>query len=449
MRQFDLLVVGGGSGGLATAQRAAEHGASVALFEPARLGGTCVNVGCVPKKVMWNAAELKAALAHAPYYGFDVKTGGHDWPKLKRGRDGYVQRLNGIYERNLGKKGIVTVRAAARLSGGGEIVDANGEVYRAKHIMIATGGRPRIPPVPGCELGITSDGFFELDELPRRAAVVGSGYIAVELAGVLRALGSEVTLVIRHDMLLRHFDALLAEKLMAAMTASGVEIATKMSTVALERKGESLTLEAADGRTFPGFDKVIWAIGRRPNVEDIGLESAGIGLDAEGYIDVDKYQNTTAPGVYAVGDVCGEPELTPVAIAAGRRLADRVFGGMTDRHLSYDVIPSVVFSHPPIGTVGLTEGEARQRFPNEPIRVYKTEFVSMFYALTEAKPQTAMKLVCVGADERVVGCHVIGLGADEMIQGFAVAVTMGARKRDFDDTIAIHPTSAEELVTMR
>jgi glutathione reductase (NADPH) len=449
VRQFDLLVVGGGSGGLATAQRAAEYGASVALFEPARLGGTCVNVGCVPKKVMWNAAELKAALGSAPYYGFDVKVGGHDWPKLKRGRDAYVQRLNGIYARNLDKKGIVTVRAAARLRGAGEVVDANGEVYRAKHVLIATGGRPRIPPVPGCELGITSDGFFELEELPRRVAVVGSGYIAVELAGVLHSLGSEVTLVIRHDMLLRHFDPLLAEKLMAAMTASGIEVATKMSTVALKRQSASLTLEAADGRTLPGFGSVIWAIGRRPNVEDVGLESAGIGLDAEGYIDVDKYQNTTTPGVYAVGDVCGEPELTPVAIAAGRRLADRVFGGMTDRHLSYDVVPSVVFSHPPIGTVGLTEDEARKRFPNEPVRVYKTEFVSMFYALTEVKPQTAMKLVCVGADERVVGCHVIGLGADEMIQGFAVAVTMGARKRDFDDTIAIHPTSAEELVTMR
>jgi len=449
VRQFDLLVVGGGSGGLATAQRAAEYGARVALFEPARLGGTCVNVGCVPKKVMWNAAELKAALSHAPYYGFDVKTGGHDWPKLKSGRDAYVLRLNGIYERNLDKKGIVTIRAAAQLRGAGEVVDANGEVYQAKHVLIATGGRPRIPPVPGCELGITSDGFFELDELPRRVAVVGSGYIAVELAGVLQALGSEVTLVIRHDALLRHFDSLLAEKLMAAMTASGIEVVTKMNTVALARKGASLSLEAADGRTFPRFDTVVWAIGRRPNVESVGLPTARIELDAEGYIAVDKYQNTSAPGVYALGDVCGEPELTPVAIAAGRRLADRVFGGMKDRHLSYDVIPSVVFSHPPIGTVGLTEDEARKRFPDEPIRVYTSEFVSMFYALTEVKPKTAMKLVCVGADERVVGCHVIGLGADEMIQGFAVAVTMGARKRDFDDTIAIHPTSAEELVTMR
>jgi len=266
---------------------------------------------------------------------------------------------------------------------------------------------------------------------------------------VLHALGSEVALMIRHDALLRHFDSLLAEKLMSAMTASGIEVVTKMNTVAVTRDAKALELEAADGRRFAGFDAVIWAIGRRPNVEDVGLESAGVTLDAEGCVDVDQYQNTSAPGVYAVGDVCGEPELTPVAIAAGRRLADRVFGGMKDRHLRYDVVPSVVFSHPPIGTVGLTEDEARARFPSEPIRVYKAEFVSMFYALTEVKPQTAMKIVCVGADERVVGCHVIGLGADEMIQGFAVAVTMGARKRDFDDTIAIHPTSAEELVTMR
>jgi glutathione reductase (NADPH) len=449
VRQFDLLVVGGGSGGLAAAQRATEYGASVALFEPARLGGTCVNVGCVPKKVMWNAAELAGALDNAPYYGFDVTVGEHDWPKLKRGRDAYVLRLNGIYERNLAKKGIVTVRAAAKLRGAGELVDAAGEVYRAKHVLLATGGRPRLPPVPGAELGITSDGFFELEAPPRRVAVVGSGYIAVELAGVLHALGSEVTLVIRHDSLLRYFDSLLAEKLMAAMTAGGVNIVTKMVTRELKRTGGSLELEAADGRTFDGFDTVLWAVGRRPNIEDLGLDSAGVALDAEGFIAVDKYQNTSAPGVYAVGDVTGAPELTPVAIAAGRRLSDRVFGGMADRHLRYDVIPSVVFSHPPIGTVGLSEDDARRRYPNEPIKIYKSEFVSMFYALMDVKRQTAMKLVCVGGDERVVGCHVIGLGADEMIQGFAVAVSMGARKRDFDDTIAIHPTSAEELVTMR
>ncbi len=449
MQQFDLLVIGGGSGGLAAAQRAVEYGARVALFEPGRLGGTCVNVGCVPKKVMWNAAELKAALEHAPHYGFELSVGKHDWPKLKRGRDAYVARLNGIYQRNLDKKSIVTVRAAARLRGATEVVDSNGNAYRAAHVVIATGGQPKYPPVPGADLGITSDGFFEMESLPRRVAVVGSGYIAVELAGVLRSLGSDVTLCIRHEALLRHFDALLGEKLMAAMRASGIDVVTTMNTRALLGKPGALTLEAADGRRLGDFDTVLWAIGRTPNVVDIGLESAGIGLDAEGYIAVDRYQNTSAPGVYAVGDVTGQAELTPVAIAAGRRLADRVFGGMKERHLRYDVIPSVVFSHPPIGTVGLSEDEARKRFPNEPIRVYTSEFVSMFYALTDVKPQTAMKLVCVGAEERVVGCHVIGLGADEMIQGFAVAVTMGATKRDFDDTIAIHPTSAEELVTMR
>jgi glutathione reductase (NADPH) len=451
VRQFDLLVLGGGSGGLATAQRAAEYGARVALFEPARLGGTCVNVGCVPKKVMWNAAELKAALEHAPYYGFDVSAGGHDFAKLKRGRDAYVARLNGIYERNLSKKGIVTVRAAAAFQSATEIVTTAGERFAAPHIVVATGGAPMLPALPGAELAMTSDGFFTLERLPERIAIVGSGYVAVELAGVLQSLGSEVHVLIRYERVLRHFDALLGEKLMAAMRASGIVIETGVVPIALARPpgGHELTLEAADGRRFEGFEQVLFAIGRAPSTPGLGLDRAGVVCTSAGHIVVDRYQNTSAHGVYAVGDVTGQAELTPVAIAAGRRLADRVFGGMAERHLRYDVIPTVVFSHPPIGTVGLSEEQARERYPNEPIKIYRSEFVSMFYALTEVKPQTAMKLVCVGADERVVGCHVIGLGADEMIQGFAVAVSMGARKRDFDDTIAIHPTSAEELVTMR
>jgi glutathione reductase (NADPH) len=449
VQAFDLLVLGGGSGGLATAQRAAEHGARVALFEPARLGGTCVNVGCVPKKVMWNAAELAAALEHAPHYGFSVSVGGHDWAKLKRGRDGYVARLNGIYALNLDKKGIATVRAAARLTSPTEVVDTAGRAYRAQHIVIATGGHPSVPSLPGAELGVTSDDFFGLEALPRRIAIVGSGYVAVELAGVLRALGSDVTLAIRHASLLRHFDALLGERLVAAMRAAGIEVVTEFVTQSLTRGGDGLSLEGVDGRRLTGFDRVLWAIGRTPRTADLGLLAAGVATDANGYIRVDDYQNTSTPGIYAVGDITGHAELTPVAIAAGRRLADRVFGGAADRHLRYDPIPTVVFSHPPIGTVGLSEQAARERFPNERVKAYQADFVSMFYALTEAKPRTAMKLVTVGADERIVGCHVIGLGADEMIQGFAVAVSMGARKRDFDDTIAIHPTSAEELVTMR
>jgi glutathione reductase (NADPH) len=448
VRKFDFIVIGGGSGGLASAQRAAEHGATVAVFEAGRLGGTCVNVGCVPKKVMWNAAELKHALDHAPYYGFDIQTRGHDWAALKRGRDAYVERLNGIYQRNLDRKSILTVRCAAEFSARQEIVDASGERYGAEHVLIAVGGHPSVPSLPGAELGITSDGFFELDKLPSRVGLIGSGYVAVEFAGVLRALGSEVSLFLRFDRPLRYFDRLIGSELAAQMTAQGIEIVTRAVPAAIE-DGASLTLATEDGRRFSGFESLIWAIGRAPNTAALRLERAGVATDARGFVPVDDYQNTNVAGIYAVGDVIGRVELTPVAIAAGRRLADRIFGGRADRHLSYELIPTVVFSHPPVGTVGLSEEEARQRHAGEPVKVYQSTFVPMFYALTDDKPQTSMKLVTVGAEERVVGCHVIGPGADEMIQGFAVALGMGACKSDFDDTIAIHPTSAEELVTMR
>jgi glutathione reductase (NADPH) len=449
VQKFDLLVIGGGSGGLATAQRAAEYGARVALFERNRLGGTCVNVGCVPKKVMWNAAELAAALEYAPAYGFDVTVAGHDWGALKRGRDAYVARLNAIYQRNLDKKEIVTVRADVRLDGPRSVVTASGHRYEGEHVLIATGGHPVLPPIPGAELGLTSDGFFDLAERPRRVALVGSGYVAVEFAGVFAALGSEVTLVLRFDSLLRRFDSMLADTLLHRMRADGIDVATRVALRALHGTAPNLTIESVDGRSFGPFDAVIWAIGRAPSTRHLGLDSAGVELDPAGFIVTDEYQNTSAAQVYAVGDVTGRAELTPVAIAAGRRLADRVFGGCAGRRLHYDLIPTVVFSHPPIGSVGLAEAEARLCFPDQPIKIYETKFVPLFHALTETKPQTAMKLVTVGAEERIVGCHVIGPGADEMIQGFAVAVTMGARKVDFDDTLAIHPTSAEELVTLR
>ena len=448
MQTFDYLVIGGGSGGLASAQRAAEYGARVALFEPGRLGGTCVNVGCVPKKVMWYAAEVKHALDNAPYYGFDVRTAGHDWALLKRGRDAYVERLNGIYQRNLDRKSIVTVRSAARFTKPGELVTADGTRYVAEHVLVATGGHPIVPKVPGAELGITSDGFFDLDRLPARVAIVGGGYVAVEFAGVFRALGADVSVFVRSDRLLRYFDSVLSHELMRQMTAQGIEIVTSATPAAVE-SDSMLTLGTADGRRFAGFDTLIWAIGRAPNTAQLGLDTVGVETDRAGFVLVDEYQNSNVPGIYSVGDVTGQAELTPVAIAAGRRLADRLFGGQPDRRLHYDLIPTVVFSHPPIGSVGLSEAATHARHAGEAIKVYHAEFVPMLYALTEHKPRTAMKLVTVGEDERVVGCHVIGPGADEMIQGFAVAIGMGARKRDFDDTIAIHPTSAEELVTLR
>jgi glutathione reductase (NADPH) len=449
VRKFDLIVLGGGSGGLATAQRAAEYGARVALFEPGRLGGTCVNVGCVPKKVMWNAAELADGMKHASDYGFDVRVANHDWGRLKTGRDAYVHRLNGIYQRNLDRKAIATIRSAGRFSGRREIFDANGDAYSAEHVVIATGGYPVVPTLPGAELGITSDGFFELERRPRRVAIIGSGYVAVELGGVFKSLGAETVLFIRGERLLRGFDSLLAEQLATQMRATGIEIVTHGLPCAVRGAPGDVTLEMPDGRRFAGFETLLWAIGRMPRTASLGLERAGVDIDAAAAVVVDAFQNTSAERTYAIGDVTGRALLTPVAIAAGRRLADRVFGGQSDRRLSYDLLPTVVFSHPPIGTVGLSEAAARERFEGEPIKIYQTEFVPMGYALGDVKPKTAMKLVTVGTDEKIVGCHVIGPGADEMIQGFAVALTMGARKRDFDDTLAIHPTSAEEMVTMR
>jgi glutathione reductase (NADPH) len=447
--RYDLVVIGGGSGGLACAQRATEYGARVALVESARLGGTCVNVGCVPKKVMWNAAQIAHAAHDAVHYGFDLTLSGHDWGALRVARDAYITRLNGIYERNLANRKVELVRGHAAFAGPNE-VRVGDRLLEAPHVVIATGGRPSVPPIPGAGHGITSDGFFELAERPRRIAVVGSGYIAVELAGVFAALGSEVTMVLRRDRLLRHFEAMLGDGLRKIMEGDGVAFLDHAAPRALERDADgTLRLLLQDGRVAGPFDTVLWAIGREPAVEGLGLARAGVTMDAAGFIPVDRLQQTNIGGLYAIGDVTGRAQLTPVAIAAGRRLSDRVFGGMTDRHLDYSDIPTVVFSHPPIGTVGLSEAEAIDRHGASAVKTYTSGFVPMYHAMTPRKPRAEMKLVTVGPEQRIVGCHVIGAGADEMLQGFAVALKMGATKRDFDDTVAIHPTSAEEFVTMR
>jgi len=445
--QFDLIVIGGGSGGLACAQRAAEYGAKVALAEPQPLGGTCVNAGCVPKKVMYYAASLAGAVGDAAGYGFDVTLAGHDWAALKEARDAYVRRLNGLYAGNLERRGIRHVAAAARFHDSFTVV-AGDELLSAPHVVIASGGRPIVPQVPGAGYGITSDGFFQLGQRPLSIVIVGSGYVAVEIAGVLAALGTRVTLAIRHDMVLRSFDAMLSAALMSAMRADGIEIVDHAVPAQVRRVGDHHELWTADGRVLGPFECVLWAVGREPAVEALGLEQAGVRQYDDGYVITDRFQETSVPGVYAIGDVTGRLALTPVAIAAGRRLADRVFGGQAERHLDYDLVPTVVFSHPPIGTVGLTEAEARD-VHGDSVRCYTAGFTPMYHALTPHKRRAELKLVTVGREERIVGLHVIGAGADEMLQGFAVAVKMGATKRDFDDTVAIHPTSAEEFVTMR
>jgi glutathione reductase (NADPH) len=444
---FDLISIGGGSGGLACAQRAAEYGAKAAVIEPQRLGGTCVNVGCVPKKVMWNAAGVAMAVADARDYGFDVEPGGNDWADLKRKRDAYVLRLNGIYERNLEAKGVAYVRGAARFLNA-NTVEVNGKSVSARHIVIATGGKPTLPKLPGAQLGITSDGFFELESRPKRVAIVGSGYIACELAGAFHELGSQVEQFIRKDHLLTNFDVMLGKSLMREVRARGMTVHERFVAAELHEESGQKVLRAQDGRTFGGFDCVLWAVGRDANVAGLDLQKAGVALDDYNFVITDNYQNTNVPGVYALGDVAGRAALTPVAIAAGRRLSDRLFGGKPERHLEYSMIPTVVFTHPPIGTVGASEAEARAEH-GDAVKVYVADFTPMYHALTEKKTHTDMKLVCAGKDQRIVGCHIIGAGADEMLQGFAVAIRMGATKQDFDDTVAIHPTSAEELVTMR
>jgi glutathione reductase (NADPH) len=445
---YDLISIGGGSGGIATSNRAALHGARCLLIEKDdRLGGTCVNRGCVPKKVMWYAASVAHGLRDASGYGYDVEVGGFDWSALVEKREAYIRRINGSYDNYLGSNGVTVVQGEAVLADA-HTVRVGDKSYTAERIVIAPGGVPVVPDIPGKELGITSDGFFELEQQPGRVAVLGAGYIAGELAGMMQAMGCDVTLGIRRERALREFDPMLQERLYEEMSSDGVTFETGFTAAQLERRDGKIDISDASGRTLKGFDVVVFAIGRQPLTARLGLESAGVTVNERGYIPVDEFQKTNVDSVFALGDVTGQAELTPVAIGAGRRLADRIWGGMAGRRLDYNTIATAVFTHPPIGTVGLTEPQAREQH-GDAVKVYETSFTPMYHAFTDHVVKTSMKLVTVGESERVVGCHIIGLAADEMLQGFAVAMRMGATKADFDDTVAIHPTSAEELVTMR
>lgn len=443
--QSDLLVIGGGSGGVATAIRAARHGAKVTLFEPNELGGTCVNRGCVPKKAMWFAAELAGAQRMAQSVGFDVQPGALDWAAFVGHREAYVLRARTSYANRLRELGINRVPAPVHFVDA-HTLRAGGADYRAPHVVIATGSRPRGLELPGGDLAIDSDGFFRLARRPARVGIIGGGYIGVEVAGVLQALGSKVELITRNGLLTR-FDADLGRELGALMQAEGIAHHEGCAVRGVRRDAKGLWLDCSDHEPHGPYDRVISAIGRLPNVESLQLDAAGIKLGKISEIVTDEFENTSVAGVYALGDVNGKPALTPVAIAAGRQLADRLFGGKSDAHLDYSNIPSVVFSHPPIGSVGLSEAEARKQY-GDAVKVRKTRFTPMLWSLAGREGKTMMKLVCAGDDERVVGVHGIGLGMDEMLQGFAVAVKMGATYADFLRTVAIHPTSAEEFVTM-
>ncbi|HBK4607823.1 TPA: glutathione-disulfide reductase [Serratia marcescens] len=448
-KHYDYIAIGGGSGGIASINRAAMYGQKCALIEARELGGTCVNVGCVPKKIMWHAAQIAEAIhLYGPDYGFDTTLNRLDWATLLKNRSAYIDRIHTSYENVLGKNKVDVIKGFARFVDA-HTVEVNGETITADHILIATGGRPGHPSIPGAEYGIDSDGFFALEALPERTAVVGAGYIAVELAGVLNALGSKTHLFVRKHGPLRSFDPLLTETLVEVMNVEGPTLHTQaIPTAVVKNQDGSLTLKLEDGREQT-VDCLIWAIGREPANDKLNVEMAGVELDEKGYVKVDKYQNTNVPGIYAVGDNTGAVELTPAAVAAGRRLSERLFNNKPDEYLDYNNIPTVVFSHPTIGTVGLTEPQAREEYGDDQVKVYQSSFTSMYTGVTRHRQPSRMKLVCVGLEEKIVGIHGIGLGMDEILQGFAVALKMGATKRDFDNTVAIHPTAAEEFVTMR
>ena len=448
---YDLIAIGAGSGGLSVAERAASYGAKCAVIETSELGGTCVNVGCVPKKVMWYGASVAHALKDAPDYGFDVEIGKLNWEKLVMKRDNFIAGINDWYYDYLASTGVEVIEGYAKFVDD-KTLDVEGETYTADHIVIATGGRPIIPDnIPGADLGYTSDGFFnDIDEIqPQKVVVVGGGYIALELAMLMDGLGSDVTVMHQAWPVLIGFDTLIQKTLRSEMEASGISLNDDSIISKVEKQGDGkVTLHYEGGGSISDVDALIWAIGRRPNTDGIDIENTGVELTDSGMIVVDEQEKTSVESIFAIGDIIGKAPLTPVAIAAGRRMADRLYGGMPDRLMSYDDIATVMFTHPPIATMGLSEEKAREKY-GDAVKVYQTEFVPMYHQMTRHKVKTAMKLIVMGDDEKIVGCHIIGLGADEMMQGFAVAIRMGATKKDFDDTIAIHPVSAEELVTMK
>lgn len=447
MKQYDLICIGGGSGGLAAARRAAEYGVKVLVIEAKDLGGTCVNVGCVPKKITWHAAQIADFAQLAQHYGFAELHPKLDFRAFADKRDAFIRKLNGIYGNNLDKAGVDLVNGYAKFIDK-QTVAVGDEHFTAPHIVIAVGGEPMMPDISGAELGMDSDDFFALRELPQSIAVVGAGYIAVELAGVMNALGVETHLLVRKQRFLKQVDDDINAVVTEHMLKEGVNIhfETQINAVTETENGLQLALNTGESLAV---EKLLWAIGRTPMTDALGLDNTEVQTQPNGNIVIDEQQNTTQAGVYAIGDITGQPTLTPAAIAAGRQLAERLFNNKPNAKADFTFVPTVIFSHPAIGTVGLTEADAIAQHGADNVRVYQSTFNPLLRSMTEHKVPTRMKMICVGDSEAVVGVHVVGDFADEIIQGFAVAVQMGATKADFDRTLAIHPTSGEELVTMR
>lgn len=444
---YDLFVIGAGSGGVRAARIAAAHGARVAIAERQYLGGTCVNVGCVPKKLMTFAASYAHHLEDASGFGWHVGDARHDWKTLIANKDREIDRLNRTYARLLEGPGARTFWGDAVVEGP-NTVRVGDETVTAEKILIAVGGRPVLPEVPGAkEYGITSDDVFYLDEMPRRVVVVGAGYIGIEFAGIFARLGAEVTMAHRGRMILNDsFDPDARRVLQEELGKQGVGFAFDCKITGVEKTGSGLLVHRSNCEAIE-VDQILFATGRAPNTATLGLEKVGVELRGNGAVHVDDEDRTTVPSIYAIGDVTDRVQLTPVATAEGHAFADRHFG-RTPRRITYDNIPTAVFSNPPVSQVGLTEEEAVARFGDD-LDVYQAEFKAMRFSLAERDEKTLMKLVVQRSTDRVLGLHMVGQDAPEIVQGFAVAVKMGATKADFDATIGIHPTSAEEFVTLR
>lgn len=442
---YDLFVIGGGSGGVRAARiAAAEGGARVALAEEYRMGGTCVIRGCVPKKLMVYASAYPDAIADARAYGWQVSAGGFDWPQFRGQLDAELTRLENAYRNTLKNAGVTVFDQRARVADAHTVELADGQRITASHILIATGGTPFVPDVPGAELAITSNGIFALDALPARALVVGGGYIASEFACILNGLGVQVTQFYRGAQILRGFDDEARGHVATAMQAAGIAIRCGTDVERLEQTATGIRAIATDGSEAE-FDLVLYATGRRPASAGLGLEAAGVALGRNGAVIVDDYSQTSVPSIYAVGDVTDRINLTPVAIREGHAFADTVFKGQP-RKADHELVASAVFTQPELGAVGLSEEAARDQ---EPIEVYVASFRPMQTLFAGRPDKVLMKLVVSQSTRRVLGCHIVGPGAGEMIQMAAIAVKMGATKEDFDRTVAVHPTMAEELVTMR
>jgi glutathione reductase (NADPH) len=444
MSVFDLFVIGAGSGGVRAARVATQRGARVAIAESGAFGGTCVNLGCIPKKLYSYAAHFGDGFGQAAGFGWQVDGARFDWATLKANRAREISRLNGIYERLLVDAGVTLLRGRARLAGNGE-VEMDGTRHRSRHILVATGGHPVRPDIPGGELAVTSDDMFDLAVFPQRLVVAGGGYIACEFASIFRGLGAEVTLLVRGEQVLRGFDADVQGFLAQEMRKQGVDLRIRSEIQRIEPEAGALKVTLRDGSTLTA-DTVLQATGRRPNTAGLGLEEAGVALDGEGVILVDENYATSVPGIHALGDVIHRVQLTPVAIAEAMALVDRIFGS-GQRRLDYELIPTAVFTHPSVGTVGLSEAQARERFAD--VKVFRTEFRGLKHTLSGSDERTLMKLVVDAKSDRVVGLHMVGEEAGEIVQGFAVALKAGATKAVFDATVGIHPTAAEEFVTLR